>query len=172
MIKNKTSSPTPSSFLHHEQTWEFSKLPKVLHAWRKMRHEKMKDNSENPNIPFPELQPFGKWQWFRVILETAGELLLESEHQVLSSKEAVFLANNTFHAGKKKQLLTYFVIWWHTSDDIYFLPNRFITSVSSEQQWYFCDQLMRMSHPLEMHWNTKVSQERLATNSLCFKTLF
>lgn len=56
-----------------------------------MKHEKMEDNSENPNITFPELQPFGKLQLCRVILEITSKLAIESEHQVLNFKEVRFL---------------------------------------------------------------------------------
>lgn len=74
-----------------------------------MKHENMEDNSENPNITFPELQPFGKLQLCTVILEITRKLVIESEHQVLNFKEVQFIVKNTSHAGKK-QVLTYFII--------------------------------------------------------------
>lgn len=51
-----------------------------------MKHEKMEDNNENPNITLSELKPFGKLQLCRVILEITSKLGIESEHQVLSFK--------------------------------------------------------------------------------------
>jgi len=52
-----------------------------------MKHEKMEDNSEHPNTTFPELQPFGKLQLCRVILEITRKLVREPEHHVLNFKE-------------------------------------------------------------------------------------
>lgn len=43
--------------------------PKELQVWRKMKHEKMEDNSGNPNITCPGCQPFGELQLYAVIPE-------------------------------------------------------------------------------------------------------
>jgi len=51
-----------------------------------MKHEKMEDNSGNPNITCPGCQPFGELQLYAVIPEITRKPVIDCGQQVLNFK--------------------------------------------------------------------------------------